>query len=89
LYRGAPPSVILEKIDRKTTCSIAIEDAVTFLAIWFCAAVVVGVLLGYGAHRLKRDSRKPYVASNENVKEARHRPKLAAKNRVNAKNSDA
>ena len=29
-------------------------DAVTILAIWFGVAVVVGVLLGYAASRLKR-----------------------------------
>jgi hypothetical protein len=34
------------------------EDAVTFVTIWFCVAVVVGGLLGYAAHRLKRAGKK-------------------------------
>jgi hypothetical protein len=41
-------------------------DAVTILAVWFGVAVVVGLLLGYAAHRLK-DAPKGYL----NIRKAR------------------
>lgn len=57
----------------------------TFLAIWFCVALVVGILLGYAAHRLKRSPRARRVASNENSDESKHRHKLRSSNRASIK----
>jgi hypothetical protein len=54
------------------------EDAVTFVAIWFCVAVVVGGLLGYAAHRLKRAGKARRVISNANTGEIRHRRKFGS-----------
>jgi hypothetical protein len=54
------------------------EDAVTFVAIWFCVAVVVGGLLGYSAHRLKRAGKARRVISNANTGEIRHRRKFGS-----------
>jgi hypothetical protein len=57
------------------------EGAVTFVAIWFGVAVVVGVLLGYAARRLKRapkarqEGRK---ASNENADEISDRDEFGS-----------
>ena len=48
----------------------------TFVAIWFGVAVVVGVLLGYAARRLKRAPKarqEGREASNENTDEIRDR----------------
>jgi len=52
------------------------EGAVTFVAIWFGVAVVVGVLLGYAARRLKRAPQarqEGKKASNENTDKIRDR----------------
>jgi hypothetical protein len=49
---------------------------VTFVAIWFGVAVIVGVLLGYAARQLKRAPRarqEEREASNENTDEIRDR----------------
>jgi len=71
---------------------------VAFVAIWFGVAVVVAVLLGYAARRLKRapkarqEGRK---ASNENADEIRDRDEfgpsrqssIKTKNRIGASDS--
>ena len=55
----------------------------TFVAIWFGVAVVVGVLLGYAARRLKRapkarQGQEGRKASNENTDEIRDRDEFGS-----------
>jgi hypothetical protein len=56
---------------------------VTFVAIWFGVAVVVGILLGYAARRLKRapnarQGQEGRKASNENTNETRNRDEFGS-----------
>jgi hypothetical protein len=54
---------------------------VTFVAIWFGVAVVVAVLLGYAAHRLKsapKARQKGRKASNENADEISDRDEFGS-----------
>jgi hypothetical protein len=51
---------------------------VEFVAIWFGVAVVVGLLLGYVAHRLKRAGKARRVTSDANTDEITHRRKFGS-----------
>jgi hypothetical protein len=57
-------------------------DAVTILAIWFGVAVIVGLLLGYAARRLKGGGPKGQLhipsASNTNAKDSGDQHQLAS-----------
>jgi hypothetical protein len=67
---------------------VAKEGAVTFVAIWFGVAVVVGVLLGYAARRLKRSPKarqEGRKASNENTHEIRDRREFASSSQSSMK----
>jgi hypothetical protein len=61
---------------------------VTFVAIWFGVAVVVGVLLGYATRRLKRAPRarqEAREASNENTDAIRDRRKFGSSSQSSMK----
>ena len=60
----------------------------TFVAIWFGVAVVVGVLLGYAARRLKRAPKarqEGREASNENTDEIRDRREFVSSSQSSMK----
>ena len=64
------------------------EGAVTFVAIWFGVAVVVGALLGYAARRLKRAPRarqEGREVSNENTNAIRDRREFGSSSQSSMK----
>jgi cytochrome bd-type quinol oxidase subunit 1 len=66
---------------------VAQEGAMTFLAIWFVVALVVGVLLGYAAGRLKRGPKARRAARNANTDEMSNRRKHALSRESSMKTS--